>query len=77
MKKHLLNEHQNDFVEYIIELESIKGGVGWGWGKNQEATKGATIDLSYNVFKLMGVIKIMNLYNINSSLQKGMKFCSS
>jgi hypothetical protein len=27
-KKHLLNEHQNDFVEYKIELESIKGKVG-------------------------------------------------
>lgn len=35
MKKHLLNEHHNDFVEYKIELESIKGGVGWGGVKNQ------------------------------------------
>jgi hypothetical protein len=30
MKKHLLNKHQNDFVEYKIELESTKGGVGEG-----------------------------------------------
>jgi hypothetical protein len=25
-----MNKHQNDFVEYKIELESIKGGVGEG-----------------------------------------------
>jgi hypothetical protein len=35
MKKHLLNEHQNDFVLYKIELKSIKGGVGWGGEKTQ------------------------------------------
>ncbi len=39
MKKHLLNKHQNDFVEYKIELESIKGGVGEGREKKTTNSK--------------------------------------
>jgi hypothetical protein len=36
--------------------------------KKQQTTKGATIDLSYNVPKVMGVTKHMILYNYNSSM---------
>jgi hypothetical protein len=36
MKKHLLNKHQNDFVECKIELNFIKGGVGENRKNNKQ-----------------------------------------
>jgi hypothetical protein len=37
-------------------------------GKNKQTTKGAIVDLSYNVPKVMGMSKNMNLCNYNSSM---------
>ncbi len=36
MKKHLLNKHQNDFVECEIELNFTKGGVGENRKNNKQ-----------------------------------------